>query len=321
MTDQRTAALDLTRGFLATKPARPLVVILGPTASGKTALSIDIARAFDGEIVSADSRQIYREIDLGTAKPTSEELAAAPHHLVSVYAPDRIISTAEYRTLAEGAIDDILSCGKLPLLVGSHTLLISAIIENYQFPAGGAVNETLRATLNQRYDETDGVQTLWNELNDIDPVTAAKIPPQNKHHLIRALELTRSVILSGNEGSPEVSLAAVKQKQPRKYTPLLIGLDPPREILYEKINARVDAMMADGLLDEVIDLSKRYDRQIPALRGHGYRELLDYLAGEKTRETAVDEIKKDTRHYAKRQKTWWRNCAFSNEIKWLGSTN
>lgn len=300
-------AIAATRAFLATQPRNPLVVILGPTASGKTALAIALAQTCDGEIVSADSRAIYRETDIGTAKPTTIELAAAPHHLVSVAAPDEVITLPDYRRRAEVALKDIAARGRLPILAGSHTLLISAIIEQYDFPAIGPTDHALRDRLEAEYDAKHGAETLWEELAHIDPATSTKIPPQNRYHLIRALELIRRGTIPSQ----------TKRKSTLRPETLLLGLNPPRDALYAKIDARVDAMMADGLLDEVTQLSKKYDRYAPALRGHGYRELLDYFAGEKSLAVAIDEIKRDTRHYAKRQMTWWKNRTFAEQIVWL----
>ncbi len=236
--------------------------MLGPTASGKTALAIKLARKYDGEIISADSRAVYSELDLGTAKPNAKELAAAPHHCVSIYSPSAAVSVVAYRRRAEAAIRDILKRGKLPILTGSHTLLISSIVENYLFPA-----------------------SMAKEKSSTNP----------RHHC------------------PTSKPA----KGQRKYTTLLLGLNPPREELYAKINTRVDQMLKAGLLEEVTQLGKKYDRHCPALRGHGYRELLDYLNGEKPLAQAVREIKQDTRHYAKRQMTWWRNSPLGREIQWV----
>lgn len=287
--------------WLQQKPRSPLLVILGPTASGKTDLAIELARHFNGEIVNADSRQIYREVELGTAKPTAAELRQVPHHLISKFSPERTVTVAEYRKLAEECICDILKRGKLPILSGSHTLLISAIVENYCFP--GKVNEKRRDELLKIYAELGGPQRLWCELKKLDSKSSERIPPENRHHLIRALERAGSGIKP--------------QKDQRKFDCKLLGLSVSREKLYERINARVDEMMQAGLLAEVERLAMHYDRHSPALRGHGYRELLDYLNNEKTLVQAVGEIKKDTRNYAKRQITWWKNSPLKDEIVWL----
>jgi len=303
----QTKAVQLVKEFLSTQPACPLVTVLGPTASGKTALAIAIAQAVDGEIVSADSRAIYKELDIGTAKPDAAELAAAPHHCISEIKPSYALSVAAYRQRAEAAIEDILQRDKVPILAGSHTLLISAIVENYQFPADAAVDTARRAELEMEYGEKDGAKNLWQQLAARNAEAAEAVPKENKHHLIRALELAENEKLHD------------KGTAPRKYQPLLLGIETERETLYERINARVDTMMTTGLLDEVRILKEKYDRHCPALRGHGYRELLDYLADEKDLNTAVVEIKKDTRNYAKRQTTWFRNCSFADEIIWLKS--
>lgn len=283
------------------------MVVLGPTASGKTALAIELAQQFAGEIVSADSRAIYRETDLGTAKPTAAELAAAPHHLVSVFPPSRAVSVAEYRQLSEQKIGEIHARGRLPILAGSHTLLISALVENYIFPPpANPAEQLLRRTAIEQEVAADPA-AAHARLAQLAPKTAAKIPPANRHHLARAL------FLAEKYGEP----TAVKQKGARPFDTLLLGLAPAREVLYAKINARVDAMLAAGLLAEVTALATKYDRHSPALRGHGYRELLDYLAGEKSLERVVEEIKQNTRHYAKRQLTWWRSSPLAAEIHWL----
>lgn len=289
------------RQWLADNPTRPLLVVLGPTASGKTALAIKLAKKFNGEIISADSRQIYRETDLGTAKPTPKELQAAPHYLISKFPPSKLITVASYRRLAEKQIREVLKKKKLPILCGSHNLLISAIIENYRFP--GQLSRTQRNALEKIYETRGGPMKLWKQLKKINITLAKKIPPENRHHLINTLA--------------RLALDKAASKGPRRYNIFLVGLNPSREKLYKKIDARVDKMLKAGLLKEVKNLAKRYPRHCPALRGHGYRELLDYLHGEKSLEQAVKEIKRDTRHYAKRQQTWWRNSTLSKEIHWI----
>jgi tRNA dimethylallyltransferase len=300
-------AINLVNEFIKKKPVNPLIVVLGPTCTGKTKLAIELAQDFDGEIISADSRAIYQEVDRGTAKPTAEELAAAPHHLISVYPPSSEITLVEYRKLAEQKIAEIRQRGKLPMLAGSHTLLISSIVLNYLFPTEQTINQKLRDSLESEYDLPDGPAKLWSELKAADTVTAQKIPPQNRYHLLRALELTRNNVLPSQ----------AKQKGARQYDTLLLGLTLPRPELYARINARVDAMLEAGLLTEVQALIQKYERLTPALRGHGYRELIDYLAGEKSLTQAITEIKQNTRNYAKRQQTWWRSSPLASEIHWI----
>lgn len=325
-------AKHLVQNWLAKKPPKPLLVILGPTASGKTPLTVKLAQRFDGEIINADSRQIYRGLDIGSAPPSAEEMQAAPHHLVAAFSPNETISAAKYRRLAEENIQDIRKRGKLPILSGGHSLLISAIVENYQFAQKS--DPQLRAKLENDYEEDS--KKVWGALEERNPAAAKKIPAQNKHHLIRALEreMTQTKPAKGKRAydclllglypvgySQSSKLTSVQSLLSNGIHPvgysLSHGVNPPREKLYENIDTRVDTMMEAGLLDEVKSLAKKYDRYSPALRGHGYRELLDYLAGEKTLEKAVEEIKRDTRNYAKRQMTWWRNCSFANEIIWI----
>ncbi len=285
--------------WLATNPRRPVVVIVGPTASGKTALALKIARKFDGEIVNADSRQIYRELAIGSAPPTAAEQEQVPHHLVAKFSPRKIISVAKYRQLAEKKIREIEARGKLPIVAGGHTLLISAIVENFRFP--GKADAARRAELDAIWQKNP--QKVWKILAKIDPAEAAKIPAENRHHLISAIERAEKV--------------EKPARGKRKFDCKILGIAVPRAKLYVAIDRRVDRMLAAGLLAEVENLAAKYERDMPALRGHGYRELLDFLAGEKTFAKAVEEIKRDTRNYAKRQMTWWRNCGFADEIFWI----
>lgn len=292
-------AAKVVEQWLATQPRRPVVVVVGPTASGKTALALKLAQKFNGEIVNADSRQIYQELAIGSAPPTAAEQKKVPHHLVAEFSPREVISVAKYRKLAEKKIRAIAARGKLPILAGGHTLLISAIVENFRFP--GKADEVRRTELSETWKKNP--QKVWKMLAKIDPAAAEKIPAENRHHLIRAIERAEN--------------AEKPARGRRKFDCKILGIEIPRAKLYKQIDQRVDKMLIAGLLAEVEDLAAKYDRNSPALRGHGYRELLDFLAGEKTFEKAVEEIKRDTRNYAKRQMTWWRNCGFAEEIFWI----
>lgn len=299
------AAIELVRDFLSRKPARPLVVILGPTASGKTALAIAVARACRGEIVNADSRQIYRRIPIGSAAPTAEECAAAPHHLVEIREPDETVTAVEYRQLAEKKIREIESRGNLPILAGGHMLAISAIVANYQFPAGQP-DPALRAELQARYDSPGGPAKLWSELEKLDPATAARTPATNPHAVIRALELGEKL--------------KTKAKAAPEYDLLLIGIRPDRAALHAKINARFDAMLTAGLIEEARELFAEFgpaSPKLPALTGQGYPELFAHFRGEMSLAEAAEKAKTATRQYARRQLTWWRNCDFAEQIHWL----
>ena len=290
----------LVSAWLKSGVKNPLLVILGPTASGKTGFAIALAQKFNGEIVNADSRQIYRGLEIGSAPPSVAELQEIPHHLVAEFSPRETVSVAKYRKLAEKKIREILKCGKLPILSGGHTLLISAIVENFQFPKKS--DDARRAELEKIWKKSP--QKLHELFAKLDPKAAKKIPTANHHHLIRAIERAERF--------------EKPKKGKRKFDCLLLGLSFEREKLYARIDRRVEKMMADGLLDEVKILAEKYNRHSsPALRGHGYRELLDFLAGEKSFEKAVEEIKRDTRNYAKRQLSWWRNSSLKDEIVWL----
>ncbi|MFH0834092.1 MAG: tRNA (adenosine(37)-N6)-dimethylallyltransferase MiaA [Patescibacteria group bacterium] len=292
-------AVKLVEKFLAGKPKKPVVVLVGPTASGKTAAAIRLAEKLRGEIVNADSRQIYRGLEIGSAPPTADERKKIPHHLVGIFSPRKVVSVATYRKLAEKKIREILTRRKLPIVAGGHTLLISALVENFRFP--GKADLARRAALEKIWLKNP--QKLWEKLRKIDPNAAAKIPPENRHHLIRAIERA--------ENSEKPTLGK------RKFDFLIFGIATDREKLYAQIDHRVDGMLRAGLLSEVESLAKKFERYSPALRGHGYREILDFLHGEKTWETAIEEIKRDTRNYAKRQMTWLRNCDFASEIHWI----
>lgn len=299
------AAIELVRDFLARSPRRPLVVILGPTASGKTALAIAVAQHFGGEIVNTDSRQIYRRIPIGSAAPTAEECAAAPHHLVEIREPSETVTAVEYRQLAEEKIREIESRGNLPILAGGHMLAISAIVANYQFPAGKP-NPKLRAELQAKYDAPGGPAALWAELEKLDPATAARTPATNPHAVIRALELGDKL--------------KTKAKAAPDYDLLLVGIRPSRETLHAKINARFDAMLAAGLVAEARGLFAEFGPEnptLPALTGQGYPELFAHFRGEISLAEAAELAKTATRQYARRQLTWWRNCDFAQQINWL----
>jgi tRNA dimethylallyltransferase len=292
-------AEKIVQTWLVANPKNPLLIVLGPTASGKTKFSIALAKKFDGEIINADSRQIYKGLDIGSAPPTTQEMVQIPHHLVATFSPRTTISVAKYRQLAEKKIRDTQRRGKLPILAGGHTLLISAIVENFQFSKKASAER--RAKLTSLWGKDP--RALHSILKKIDPVAAKKIPAENQHHLIRNIERTE--------------IAKKPKKGKRKFDCCLLGLKVEREKLYKQIDIRVDAMIKMGLLDEVSALAKKYERYVPALRGHGYREILDYLNGEKDLKTAIEDIKKNTRNYAKRQLTWWRNSSLGAEIHWI----
>jgi tRNA dimethylallyltransferase len=281
------------------------VVILGPTASGKTTLAIQVAQALNGEIVSADSRQIYRGMDIGTAKPTPAERAAAQHHLLDVVAPDEPFTLAQYQRAAYDTTDAIGARGRLPLLVGGTGQYITAVIEGWGIPEVPP-NADLRADL-EAFAAEHGPQALHDRLREVDPPAAARIDPRNARRVIRALEVFMET------GKP---ITVLQRKSPPPYRVLQIGLTMPREHLYARIDARIDHMMDTGLLDEVRGLVEAgYTWDCPAMSGLGYAQWRPYLAGEIAVEDAVAAIRRDTRAFARRQYTWFK--ARTAGIRWI----
>ena len=256
----------MTSTFLPSgRPLSALVVIVGPTAVGKTARAIDLAQRFEGEIVSADSRQIYRGMDIGTAKPTREEQSLARHHLIDIVAPDESYTLAQFQADAYAAIDDILARGKLPLLVGGTGLYVRAVVEGLRIPHV-APNEELRAQL-----AAQDSFALYDRLRELDPDAAARIDPRNVRRTIRALE----VCLTTGKRFSELGHAS-----PPPYRITQIGLTTKRPELYARIDARVDRMMEQGLTAEVKALVRQgYSWNLPSMSGLGYREIGAYLRG------------------------------------------
>ncbi|MEW9033402.1 MAG: tRNA (adenosine(37)-N6)-dimethylallyltransferase MiaA [Planifilum fimeticola] len=282
----------------------PLLVIVGPTAVGKTSLSLSLAGAFRGEIVSGDSMQVYRHMDIGTAKVTAEEREKIPHHLIDIVDPDHPFTVEEYQRLAREAIEDIQRRGRLPILVGGTGLYIQSVTHGYLLP-GVEGNPELREKLHRFADE-EGNEKLWEKLKAVDPETAVRLHPNDRRRIIRALEVY--------EGTG-IPFSKLQRKSSPRYDMLWIGLTMSRERLYERINRRVDRMMAEGLVEEVEALrNKGYHRDLTSMQALGYKEIMMYLDGEISREEAVEAIKRGTRKYAKRQLSWFRRIP---EIHWF----
>jgi tRNA dimethylallyltransferase len=283
-------------------PHPPLIVLLGPTAVGKTALSIELCRRFDGEVVSADSRQIYRGMDIGTAKPSPEEQAAVPHHLLNVRQPDEILSVAEYQTLAYTAIDDIHRRGKVPFLVGGTALYLNAVVRGMKIP-DVPPNPSLRAEL-EEVATREGHEALFARLAALDPATAAQIDGRNVRRVVRALEIILET------GMPKSELEG---EDPPPYRILQIGLDLPRPLLYARIDARVEQMVANGLIQETQQLlSMGYPPNLPALTSLGYKEIGAYLRGDMTLPAAVERIQIETHRFVRHQYSWFRRMKAVN---------
>ena len=288
-------------------PQLPLVVLLGPTAVGKTALSLELAERFDGEIVGADSRQVYKGMDIGTAKPTPAEQARVPHHLIDFRAPDQPLTLAEFQTLAYAAIDAIHARGHVPFLVGGTALYVRAVVEGLRIPEVPP-DPALRAQLEAELAE-QGRDALFARLARLDPRTAAVIDGQNPRRVLRALEI---FLITGQ------SKVDLEGAQPPPYAILQIGLDRPREDLYARIDARVEAMIEEGLVEETARLlAAGYAPTLPAMTSLGYREIAAYLAGEMTLDAAVERIKHETHRFVRHQYTWFRRMA---GVHWVDVT-
>ena len=286
----------------------PLVCIVGPTATGKTALAVRLSEAVGGEIVSADSRQVYRGMDIGTAKATPEEQARAAHHLIDVVEPDETLGLSQFKKLAYAAIADITSRGRVPFLVGGTGQYIRAVVEGWTVPRVGP-NSELRARLYSKA-ESEGAAVVHEELRRVDPVAAERIDPRNVRRVIRALEV---------QAATGVPISEAQQKRPPSYRVLQIGLTQERAGLYQRIDRRVDSMMAAGLLREVRGLVARgYDYSLPSMSGLGYRQIGMYLRGEVGLDEAVQLIKRHTRRFVRQQYNWFR---LSDEgIRWQDAT-
>jgi len=283
----------------------PLLVIVGPTAIGKSKLALKFAQEFNGEIVSADSRQVYRYLDIGTAKPSSEELSFVPHHLIDIINPDQNFSLAHYQELAYQAIEDIHKREKLPLLVGGSGLYVWSVLEGWVIPKVPPDSE-FRHNLEKKASDTGG-DKLYQELLSVDPVAAQKIGRHNIRRLIRALEVSRST------GTP---FSQLQSKKAPPFSTLIIGLTTNRVGLYRQIDLRVDQMIERGLVDEVKKLlDMGYDLSLPAMSGIGYRQIGLFLKGELPLSLAIQQIKFETHRFARHQYAWFR--LQDRRIKWL----
>ena len=283
-------------------PKEKVVVILGPTATGKSHCGIALAKRFNGEIISGDSMLVYRQMNIGTAKPSKEELATAPHHLVDILPPDASYSVADFQQQAAELICQITERGRLPILVGGTGLYIKALLEGYRF-SGVEENPELRRQLEQ-FAREQGTEALFAQLREEDPGAAERLHPNDVRRVVRALETA----LSGDRVSLD------KQSE-LNYDAAVFGLAMDRDFLYERINCRVDKMLEEGLEEEVRSLLQAgVSPDCLSMKSLGYRQMAEYLNGKCDFDTAVDNIKKGTRHFAKRQITWYKKMPY---IQWF----
>ncbi|OAQ41739.1 tRNA (adenosine(37)-N6)-dimethylallyltransferase MiaA [Pedobacter psychrophilus] len=285
---------------------KTLIVIAGPTAIGKTALAIKIAQHYQTEIISADSRQFFKEMSIGTAKPNDEELASAPHHFINSHSINQDFSVGTFEKEALAKIDELFKTHDILIMVGGSGLYVNAVL--YGFDEIPKANENIREQLNQQFQK-EGIEPLQSQLQQLDPEYYNEVDINNPQRMIRALEVCLST------GKPFSSFRNAPKKS-REFNTILIGLDIEREKLYQRINHRVDLMIEDGLLNEVESL-KEY-QHLNALKTVGYSELFSYLNGDCTLDQAVDKIKQNTRNFAKRQLTWFRK---NKELMWFEPAN
>ncbi|OGO83731.1 MAG: tRNA (adenosine(37)-N6)-dimethylallyltransferase MiaA [Clostridiales bacterium GWC2_40_7] len=285
----------------------PVIVIVGPTASGKTSLSIELAKRINGEIISADSMQIYRYMDIGTAKPDADEMSGIKHYLIDEIYPDEEFSVAKYRELAIKYINKIIKEGRHPVIAGGTGLYINSLVYNINF-SETISDWPLREQLKKESEEK-GSRYLHNKLMEIDPEAAVKIHENDIKRIIRAIEVFK------HTNKPISLHQQLSRLEPPPYNYLIFGLRMERARLYERIEKRVDIMFERGLVNEVRKLQEMgYERNITAMQGLGYKEIFAYLRGEATLDEAKFIIKRDTRHYAKRQLTWFKRL---ENIHWM----
>ena len=282
-----------------------VVVIVGPTASGKTAVSIELAKKINGEIISADSMQIYKYMDIGTAKPTLEEMQGIKHYMLDVVMPDETFNVAKYKSMAESAIEGILKKSKVPIIVGGTGLYINTLVDGIEFADVPGDEEYRNELIEKGYRE--GAMSIYKELEKIDSESAKKIDPNNIRRVARAIEIYKVT------GKTKTQLDIESRKEV-KYDYRLFGMEWDRETLYNRIDLRVDKMIEAGLIDEVRNVTEKFKISNTAVQGLGYKEVIEYLNGNISYEEMIEKLKLETRHYAKRQLTWFRR---DKRIKWI----
>ena len=283
-----------------------VIVICGPTASGKTALSIELAKKIDGEIISCDSMQIYKDMNIGTAKVTKEEMQGIRHYMIDFVSPDTRYSVADYKKDAEKAIEKIINKGKIPIIVGGTGLYVDSLIYGIEYPEI-KFDEEYRKRLEKEADEK-GLEFLYNKAKEIDKQAMQKISLNDKKRIIRVLEIYHAT------GKTKTEQEIESRKKEIKYEYKVFAINMNREKLYERINIRVDKMIENGLIEEVKNLKKKYNHFPTAMQGLGYKEVVEYLQNQITRDEMIEKIKQESRRYAKRQLTWFRK---NKETIWI----
>ena len=275
-----------------------VIVICGPTASGKTSLSIELAKKINGEIVSCDSMQIYKEMDIGTAKPTEEEKQGIKHYLLDFVSPEDRYSVADFKKDAKNAIKEIIEKGKVPIVVGGTGLYVDSLIYEVEYP-DIEFDEEYREQLEQRVQK-EGLEVLYKEAKKIDEKAIEKISPNDKKRILRILEIYHAT------GKTKTEQEIESRKKEVEYDYLVYALNWDRQVLYDRINLRVDKMIENGLIEEVKEILKNHKNFPTAMQGLGYKEVVEYLNGDISKEEMIEKIKQETRRYAKRQMTWFR---------------
>lgn len=290
---------------------KPTVIVIGgPTASGKSGLAIELAKKINGEIISADSMQIYKDMNIGTAKVTEAEKQGIQHYMLDIVSPEERYSVSAYKKEAEETIEKILKKGKIPIIVGGTGLYIESLIYGIEFQEE-EVDEEYRQKLNE-IAEREGLEKLYNEAKKIDSQAMEKISINDRKRIIRVLEIYHKTGKTKTEQEIESRANEVK------YNYKLFAIAVDRSKLYEKIEKRVDKMLEEGLIEEVESIKKKYNKFPTAMQGLGYKEVVEYLENKITKEEMIEKLKKETRHYAKRQLTWFRKY---KELTWLDGEN
>ncbi len=284
-----------------------VIVICGPTASGKTALSIQLAQKINGEIISSDSMQIYKNMNIGTAKPDKQEMQGIKHYLLDFVEPNQRYSVADYKKDAENAIEDILQKGKVPIIVGGTGLYVDSLIYGIEYP-NIEFDENYRKKLEKRA-EKEGLEKLYEEARKIDPQAMEKISRNDQKRILRVLEIYNAT------GKTKTEQEIESRKNEVKYDYRVFAINMDREKLYDRINKRVDIMIQKGLIEEVENLLKKYNEFPTAMQGLGYKEVVEYIQGKVLKEDMIENIKRESRRYAKRQITWFKK---NKQTIWIG---